>query len=128
MSERSREIAPPRRRVKCTAAKISPTQLAGDASTLARTANTRYYNDGYNDAQCSTMVKLKVTTVGSSAGVVLPKEVLARLKVEKGDMLYLTEAPEGYRITPYNPDFERQMELAKQVMRERREVLKALAK
>ena len=74
------------------------------------------------------MVKLKVTTVGSSAGVVLPKEVLARLKVEKGDMLYLTEAPEGYRITPYNPDFERQMELAKQVMRERREVLKALAK
>jgi putative addiction module antidote len=74
------------------------------------------------------MVKLKITTVGSSAGVVLPKEVLARLKVEKGDVLYLTEAPEGYRITPYDPEFERQMTLARGIMRERRNVLKALAK
>ncbi len=74
------------------------------------------------------MVKLKVTTVGSSAGVVLPKEVLARLKIEKGDTLFLTEAPDGYRITPYDPDFERQMELARRVMRERRHVLRDLAK
>ena len=74
------------------------------------------------------MVKLKVTTVGNSTGVVLPKEVLASLNVEKGDTLYLTEAPEGYRITPYNPDFQRQMELAQRVMNERREVLKVLAK
>jgi putative addiction module antidote len=74
------------------------------------------------------MVKLKVTTVGSSTGVVLPKEVLARLKLEKGDTLYLTEAPEGYRLTPYSPDFERQMTLARKVMRERRNVLRALAK
>lgn len=74
------------------------------------------------------MVKLKVTTVGSSTGVVLPKEVLARLKIEKGDQLYLTEAPDGYRLTPYNPDFERQMTLARRVMRERREALRELAK
>jgi putative addiction module antidote len=74
------------------------------------------------------MVKLKVTTVGNSTGVVLPKEVLARLKIEKGDTIFLTEAPEGYRITPYDPDFERQMDLARKVMRERREVLKELAK
>ncbi|HUI17532.1 MAG TPA: AbrB/MazE/SpoVT family DNA-binding domain-containing protein [Alphaproteobacteria bacterium] len=74
------------------------------------------------------MVKLKVTTVGSSTGVVLPKEVLARLKLEKGDTVYLTEAPEGYRLTPYSPDFERQMTLARKVMRERRNVLRALAK
>ena len=74
------------------------------------------------------MVKLKVTTVGSSAGVVLPKEVLARLKIEKGDALYLTEAPEGYRITAYDPDFERQMTLARKVMRDRRNVLRELAK
>ncbi|MFI5020047.1 MAG: AbrB/MazE/SpoVT family DNA-binding domain-containing protein [Alphaproteobacteria bacterium] len=74
------------------------------------------------------MVKLKLTTIGSSTGVVLPKEVLARLKLEKGDALYLTEAPEGYRLTPYNPDFERQMKLARRVMRERRHVLRALAK
>jgi putative addiction module antidote len=74
------------------------------------------------------VVKLKVTTVGSSAGVVLPREVLARLKIEKGDTLFLTEAPDGYRITPFDPDFERQMQLARRVMRERRNVLKELAK
>jgi putative addiction module antidote len=74
------------------------------------------------------MVKLKVTTVGSSAGIVLPKEVLARLKVAKGDSIFLTEDPEGFRITPYDPDFERQMALARKVMRERRDVLRELAK
>jgi putative addiction module antidote len=74
------------------------------------------------------MVKLKLTTIGTSTGVVLPKEVLARLKVGKGDTLYLTEAPEGYRITPYDPEFGRQMDLVERVIRERREVLKALAK
>jgi putative addiction module antidote len=74
------------------------------------------------------MVKLKVTTVGSSVGVVLPKEALARLKVEKGDSLYLTDAPEGFRLTPYSPDFERQMKLGTKAMREWRDVLKALAK
>lgn len=74
------------------------------------------------------MVKLKVTTVGSSTGVVLPKEVLARLKIAKGDTVFLTEAPDGYRITAYDPDFERQMNLVHQVIRERRHVLKELAK
>ncbi len=74
------------------------------------------------------MVKLKVTTVGSSSGVVLPKEVLARLNIEKGDSLFLTDSPDGYRITPYNPDFERQMGLVRRVMNERRNVLKELAK
>jgi putative addiction module antidote len=74
------------------------------------------------------MVKLKVTTVGSSSGVVLPKEVLSRLKIDKGDTLYLTEAPEGFRITAYDPEFERQMALVNRVVRERREVFKALAK
>jgi putative addiction module antidote len=74
------------------------------------------------------MVKLKLTTVGSSTGVVLPKEVLARLKVGKGDTVFLTDAPDGYRITPYDPEFEEQMEVARRVMRERRNVLKELAK
>ena len=74
------------------------------------------------------MVKLKLTTVGSSAGVVLPKEVLARLKVAKGDHLFLTESPDGYRITPYDPDFERQMEHARTLMRDRRNALRELAK
>ncbi len=74
------------------------------------------------------MVKVKVTTVGSSVGVVLPREVLTQLGVEKGDTLFLTAAPEGYLITPYNPDFERQMKLASRVMRSRRNVLRELAK
>ncbi len=74
------------------------------------------------------MVKLKVTTVGSSAGVVLPKEVLARLKVSKGDTIFLTESPDGYRITPYDGDFEAEMALARRVMRKRRNLLRELAK
>ena len=55
------------------------------------------------------MVKLKLTQVGSSTGLVLPKEVLTRLKVVKGDALYLTESPDGFRITPYDPEFEEDM-------------------
>ena len=61
-------------------------------------------------------------------GVVLPKEVLACLNIEKGDNLFLTEGPDGYRLTPYSPDFERQMNLVRKVMGERRNVLRELAK
>ncbi len=75
------------------------------------------------------MLTLKVTTVGSSAGFILPKEAMAFLKVQKGDTLYLTEATDGsYRLTPYNPEFERQMSLAEEIMHEDRDVLRALAK
>ena len=74
------------------------------------------------------MPKLKITTVGASAGIILNKEVMARLKVKKGDALYLTEAPDGYRLTPYNPEFERQIELAEDIMHDDREILKALAR
>lgn len=75
------------------------------------------------------MLTVKVTTVGSSEGFILNKEAKARLNVKKGDTLYLTEAPDGsYRITPYNPDFQRQMALAEQIMHDDREVLHALAK
>jgi putative addiction module antidote len=75
------------------------------------------------------LITTKITTIGSSAGVILTKEVMARLKVQKGDTLYLTEAPDGgYRITPYDPDFERQMALAEDIMHEDRDILRALAK
>lgn len=75
------------------------------------------------------MLSFKVTTVGSSAGFILTKEAMARLKVRKGDTVYLTEAPDGgYRLTPYNPEFQRQMSLAEQIMHEDRDVLRALAK
>ena len=75
------------------------------------------------------MLSFKVTTVGSSAGIILTKEAMAHLGVEKGDTLYLTEAPDGsYRLTPYDPEFERQMALAEKVMHDDREVLRVLAK
>jgi putative addiction module antidote len=75
------------------------------------------------------MLTAKVTTVGSSSGIILNREVMTRLGVRKGDVLYLTEAPDGgYRITPYNPEFERQMKLAEEIMHDDREILRALAK
>jgi putative addiction module antidote len=73
-------------------------------------------------------MKLKVTTVGSSAGVVLPKEILTKLRVVKGDFVFLTESPDGFRITPYDSEFEEDMALARQVMRKRRNLLRELAK
>lgn len=75
------------------------------------------------------MLSFKVTTVGASAGFILTKEAMARLKVKKCDTIYLTEAPDGsYRLTPYNPEFERQMKLAEDIMHQDREILRALAK
>lgn len=75
------------------------------------------------------MLSLKITTIGSSAGLILSKEAMARLKVQKGDTLYLTEAPDGgYRLTPYDPGFERQMSLAEDIMHEDRDILRTLAK
>jgi putative addiction module antidote len=72
--------------------------------------------------------KLKVRKIGNSAGVVLPKEVLARLRVSEGDTLFATESPDGIRLTPSDPEFERTMELAEAIMRQDREILRALAK
>ena len=72
--------------------------------------------------------KLKVTRIGNSAGVVLPKEVLARLRVGLGDALHLTEAPDGVRLTAHDPDFAATMELAEEIMREDRNILRELSK
>jgi putative addiction module antidote len=71
---------------------------------------------------------LKLTKIGNSVGVILPKEVLARLRASFGDTLYVTEAPDGVRITASNPDFEAKMALAEQIMREDRDILHVLAK
>ena len=65
--------------------------------------------------------------IGNSAGVILPKETLARLNVQKGDTLYLTETPQGIRLVPYDEEFARQMEVAREIMRENRDVLQRLA-
>ena len=74
------------------------------------------------------MTSLKLTRIGNSVGVVLPKDVLARLRLGEGDAVYVTESPDGYRLTPYDAEFERQMRAAETVMRENRDVLRQLAK
>jgi putative addiction module antidote len=72
-------------------------------------------------------MKLKITTIGNSAGVILPRELLARLRLGKGDELFAIETPDGVRLTTYDPTLAEQMEVAEQVMREDRQVLRKLA-
>ena len=73
------------------------------------------------------MKTLRLTAIGNSTGVVLPKEILARLRVEKGDALYVLETRGGIELTPYDPEFARQMDLAEEIMHEERDVLRKLA-
>lgn len=74
------------------------------------------------------MTTLKLTAIGTSTGVIIPKEMLARMKVQKGDVLYVVETADGgYRLTPYDPDFADRMEKAEDIMRRYRNTLKALA-
>lgn len=74
------------------------------------------------------MTALKLTQIGNSVGVILPKEVLARLKLEKGDTVFLTDAANGVNLTPYSAEFEAQMTQARDIMKMRRAVLRELAK
>jgi putative addiction module antidote len=74
------------------------------------------------------MSALKLMQIGNSVGVILPKEVLARLRLEKGDLLHLTETPDGVALTPYDPAFDEQLELGREFMREYRDTFRALAK
>lgn len=70
---------------------------------------------------------VKITTIGNSAGIILPKELLERLRVSKGDTLTVTETPDGFQLTPYDAKVARQMELAERIMRENRNMLRKLA-
>ncbi|MEO7148411.1 MAG: AbrB/MazE/SpoVT family DNA-binding domain-containing protein [Rhodanobacteraceae bacterium] len=72
-------------------------------------------------------MKLKVTTIGNSAGIILPKELLTRLRLEKGDELFALETPDGIKLTTYDPKLAKQMEVAEKVMRDDRQVLHKLA-
>jgi putative addiction module antidote len=69
----------------------------------------------------------KIIAIGNSAGIILPKETLARLNVEKGDTIYVTEGSEGIRLMAFDPEFAAQMVAAREIMRENRDVLKRLA-
>jgi len=70
---------------------------------------------------------VKLTTVGNSTGIILPKELLEKLRVEKGDVLHVLETPHGIELTPLDPEFARQMDVAENVMRKRRNLLSKLA-
>lgn len=74
------------------------------------------------------MLKVKVTNVGNSMGILLPKEALNKMNASKGDVLYLVESPEGYTLTPYQQDFEEQIEAAEDIMKRYKNTLRALAK
>ena len=74
------------------------------------------------------MGALKVRKIGNSVGVVLPKEVVSRLRVGPGDQLYLSDTERGVELSPYDPEFEADMEMAREIMRKRRAVLRELAK
>jgi putative addiction module antidote len=73
------------------------------------------------------MTSVKVTTVGNSVGIVLPKDLLERLRINKGDTLFVAETPKGIELTPFDEEFAGQMEIAERVMREDRDVLRKLA-
>jgi len=74
------------------------------------------------------MAALKLMQIGNSVGVILPKELLARLKVEKGDTLFWTEATNGVTLTPYDPDVDAQLALGREFMHEFRDTFHQLAK
>ena len=74
------------------------------------------------------MPALKLTAMGTSTGTVIPKEMLARLKVAKGDTLFAVETPSGYLLTPYDPAIEEELNLGREFMAEYRETLRALSK
>jgi putative addiction module antidote len=74
------------------------------------------------------MTALKLTQIGNSVGVILPKEVLARLKLEKGDTVFVTEAANGLTLTPYDPGLDEQLKAGREFMREFRDTFHQLAK
>lgn len=72
-------------------------------------------------------ITVKLTTVGNSTGIILPKELLEKLRVSKGDVLHVLETPNGIELTSFDPEFARQMDVAEGIMRKRRNLLKKLA-
>jgi putative addiction module antidote len=74
------------------------------------------------------MIQLKITQIGNSLGVILPKELVAKLRVDKGDALFVTDVPGGVMLTAYDEEVERQLRLGREFMNEYRETLRELAK
>ena len=74
-------------------------------------------------------MKLEIKKIGNSTGLILPKELLVRLGLEQGDELFVEELPDrAVKLSVYNPQHEKVMEIGREVFREYRETFKALAK
>ena len=73
-------------------------------------------------------MELKLRKVGNSVAMIVPKHVRQKMGVKEGDAVYLTETPDGYRLSPYDPEFSRQMELAREIQSKHRDALRELAK
>lgn len=73
-------------------------------------------------------MELKVTKIGNSMGVIMPRELIARLHLEKGDSLFISETPGGFLVTPHDPEFAEQMKAARELMRKRRNVVNELGR
>jgi putative addiction module antidote len=81
------------------------------------------------DARGQVIATVELKKIGNSTGVILPKDVMARLQLSVGDKFYATLTPEGgIRFTPYDPDFEQAMEVARRGMKIYRNALAELAK
>lgn len=74
------------------------------------------------------MSALKLTQIGNSVGVIFPKETLARLKLVKGDSVFMTDVPNGVMLSPYDPEMDEQLKLGREFMREFRDTFHQLAK
>jgi putative addiction module antidote len=73
-------------------------------------------------------MKLKMIAIGNSVGAIFPRELLSDLNIDRGDTVIVSRSPDGFRLTPYDPEVEKQIEAGREVMRENRDALRALAK
>jgi flagellin len=109
--------------------RIRDTDIAQSSSELSR--NTILQNASISvlaQANQQPMSALKLTQIGNSVGVIFPKELLARLKLEKGDSLFVSEAANGVMLTPYDPEVEKQIALGREFMHDFRDTFNQLAK
>jgi putative addiction module antidote len=96
---------------------------------MARLLMRNYWPSGVlHNAYCGYEHALKLAKIGNSTGIILPRELLAKLRVELGDTIFVNDAPDGVRLTAGNPDFEAKMRTAEAIMRQDRDILRLLAR
>jgi len=107
---------------------LAPVKKRGPFFVWGRWFSSFIRNQSYDWIQGLSIFKLKVISVGESLGIILPEEAVRLLKVYDGDFVFLTESPYGFRVTLRDPEFEEDMAIARRLMRERRDLLRELAR